>query len=212
MTLAKFGISGVAALALLGLAACDNGPSAVRTRDRDVATANIDTPAGGGAYSRDGGSGATAGGNRGGGVDDNSGYRASRIQGQGDSYWAGSKKYPAAESASYHFEHDGQDFGAKDVKDYVAKAHDFIGHPPQGTETIKRPNGDTLYYNAAHNVFAVATRDGAPRTMFKPRDGAAYWAQQKDRQSSSGPRTGYRSRSRDDNGGGRDSGNGDDQG
>ncbi len=203
----KFAIGGATAMMLFSLAACDNGPSAVRSRDRDVTTASIDTPAGGGAYSG-GGSGA----DRRGGGDDNSGFRASRVQGEGDSYWAGSKKYPAAESAAYHFQHDGQDFGAKDVKDYVAKAHAFIGHPPSGTETIKRPNGDTLYYNAAHNVFVVATRDGAPRTMFKPRDGAAYWAQQKDRQSNGGGRS-YRARNnRDDNGGGQSYGGGGDQG
>ena len=30
------------------------------------------------------------------------------------------------------------------------------------------------------NVFAVANKDGAPRTMFKPDEGAAYWQKQKD--------------------------------
>ena len=36
-----------------------------------------------------------------------------------------------------------------------------------------------LLYDAKTNVFAVATADGKPRTMFKPRTGAAYWAEQK---------------------------------
>ena len=29
----------------------------------------------------------------------------------------------------------------------------------------------------------MVTKDGAPRTTFKPRDGAAYWAQQKSRET-----------------------------
>ena len=33
------------------------------------------------------------------------------------------------------------------------------------------------------NVFAVANKDGAPRTMFKPDEGRAYWDKQKDRES-----------------------------
>ena len=33
------------------------------------------------------------------------------------------------------------------------------------------------------NVFAVATKDGAPRTMFKPETGQAYWDQQKQREA-----------------------------
>jgi len=53
-----------------------------------------------------------------------------------------------------------------------------VTSPPRGTETARRQNGDTLYYHAASNTFAVATADGTPRTMFKPDDGAAYWAEQ----------------------------------
>jgi hypothetical protein len=31
-----------------------------------------------------------------------------------------------------------------------------------------------MCYQASTNTFAVS-RDGVPKTMFKPRDGAAYW-------------------------------------
>ena len=37
---------------------------------------------------------------------------------------------------------------------------------------IDRANGDALLYDAKSNTFAVVTKAGAPRTMFKPRDGA----------------------------------------
>jgi len=55
---------------------------------------------------------------------------------------------------------------------------------------MKRANGDTLIYDPKGNVFAVATKDGAPRTMFKPDDGMDYWRKQKERetQSASGSR------------------------
>ena len=44
-----------------------------------------------------------------------------------------------------------------------------------------RANGDNLIYDPQSGLFAVARSDGAPRTLFKPEDGEAYWnAQQKD--------------------------------
>ena len=60
---------------------------------------------------------------------------------------------------------------------------------------MKRANGDTLIYQASTNTFAVVARNGTPRTMFKPDDGPAYWAQQKERAPTFGQR---RSSSRDE--------------
>ena len=52
--------------------------------------------------------------------------------------------------------------------------------------TTTRANGDTLMYDPASGLFAVARKDGAPRTVFKPDDGKAYWrAQQGQAKSSS---------------------------
>ena len=45
-----------------------------------------------------------------------------------------------------------------------------------------RANGDTLIYDPKANVFAVRSKAGAPRTMFKPDDGMAYWQEQKARE------------------------------
>ena len=95
------------------------------------------------------------------------------------------------------FERNGEAFGARSVDQFVKKAHAFVGHPPKGTETLTRKNGDTLYYNAGANTFAVANKDGAPRTMFKPDDGAAYWQKQKDREGKRQTAS-RRSRSADD--------------
>ena len=77
------------------------------------------------------------------------------------------------------YERNGADFAARSPEDYLAKVEAFTAKPPSGTETAKRPNGDTLLYQASTNTFAVVARDGTPRTMFKPDDGPAYWAEQK---------------------------------
>jgi len=49
---------------------------------------------------------------------------------------------------------------------------------------VARANGDALLYDAKTNTFAVVSKTGAPRTMFKPRDGANYWQQQVSREQS----------------------------
>lgn len=101
----------------------------------------------------------------------------------GKPVWAASRRYSAEESAQHAFDRNGGAFGAKDFDDYVRQAHAFVEHPPKGVETLARPNGDTLFYDAKANVFAVADKAGAPRTMFKPDDGGAYWQEQKDREA-----------------------------
>ena len=77
------------------------------------------------------------------------------------------------------YERNGAAFGARSADDYLAKVRAFTVSPPRDAETVKRPNGDTLIYQASTNTFAVVARNGAPRTMFKPTTGADYWAEQK---------------------------------
>ncbi len=97
--------------------------------------------------------------------------------------WTSTRKLSAQENAQKHFERDGQDFGARSVDEFVTKAHNFVSRPPKGTLTIVRPNGDTLFYDPKDNVFAVTTRSGAPRTLFKPDNGPEYWQEQVDREA-----------------------------
>ena len=77
------------------------------------------------------------------------------------------------------YERNGDDFDARSAEDYLDKVTTFTGRPPRDAETVKRPNGDTLIYQASTNTFAVVARNGTPRTMFKPTTGADYWAEQK---------------------------------
>jgi hypothetical protein len=97
----------------------------------------------------------------------------------GKPVWAATSRLSADEAARANFERNGADFGVESVPAWITKVHDFVESPPRGAERVTRTNGDILIYDAGNNVFAVVTKDGAPRTMFKPREGAAYWAQQK---------------------------------
>jgi pyocin large subunit-like protein len=101
----------------------------------------------------------------------------------GKPMWSSSRRGSAEENARKSFDRNGETFGARDLDDFVKKAHAFVDHPPAGTQQLKRANGDVLFYDPKGNVFAVANKDGAPRAMFKPDQGAAYWDQQKTRES-----------------------------
>jgi pyocin large subunit-like protein len=102
----------------------------------------------------------------------------------GKPMWAANRKHTAQENADYQFNKNGKDFGASSEAEYVAKTHAFVDAPPSGVKRIARSNGDALLYDARSNTFAVVTKAGAPRTMFKPHDGAAYWDQQVAREQS----------------------------
>jgi pyocin large subunit-like protein len=164
---------GISAMALLS--ACDNGPSAVAKKGSGTEVASAT------ATDR------TYGSDRRGGYDSGQpqvDHRKDEVAktDDGKPMWAPSKRFTAEEGAQKQFERDGDAFGAKTRDQFVQKAHAFVGHPPKGTLTLTRKNGDILYYDPKGNVFAVASKEGAPRTMFKPDDGMAYWEKQKDRE------------------------------
>ena len=45
---------------------------------------------------------------------------------------------------------------AKTLDQYVKKAHAFVGHPPKGTLTLTRKNGDILFYDPKGIIFVVS--------------------------------------------------------
>ena len=175
---------GVSALALLS--ACDNGPSAVKQTAAGSQMATAQAP------ERSSSSGGSFDEPK---VDHRKDVVAAADDGK--PMWAPSRRFSAQEGAEKQFERDGATFDAKTLDQFVKKAHAFVGHPPKGTLTLTRKNGDTLFYDPKGNVFAVASKDGAPRAMFKPDDGMAYWEKQKDRESK---QASSNRRSRDDQG------------
>lgn len=152
---------GMSIAGLLG--GCDNGPSAVAQRSggAEAAAAPVPGPASPAADRR----------------------RDSVKLMDGKPIWAASRRYSAEESAQRAFQRNGEAFGARSLEDYVRKARAFVERPPRGAETLTRANGDVLIYDPRANVFAVADKAGAPRTMFKPDEGGAYWQAQKDREA-----------------------------
>ena len=102
----------------------------------------------------------------------------------GKPMWAANRKHTAQENADFQFGNHGKEFGAVSEADFVTKVHRFIDAPPAGVQKLERANGDALLYDDKSNTFAVVTKAGAPRTMFKPHTGAAYWRQQVQRESS----------------------------
>lgn len=173
--------AGVAALALLS--ACDGGPASQPARPEAAAEARSGP---GGSAAVDVASAAA----------DAADGPAPKVDPRtqpvplvdGKPMWAPSSRRTAEEAAARQFERNGAAFGAKSLEDYVRKAQAFVANPPAGSETVTRPNGDRLIYDPKGNVFAVANKDGAPRTMFKPDDGAAYWEKTKNRSNERRPR------------------------
>lgn len=148
-----------------GLAACDAGPKAAGSHPAAV------TPAAAVAEQREAQSSSSA-------------YSSDRRRDQpvrllaGKPVWTSNRRMSAEENARSHFERDGADFDARTLEDFLGKAHAFTAKPPKGAKTIARPNGDLLIYDEKTNTFAVVARSGAPRTMFKPRNGREYWDEQ----------------------------------
>ena len=165
------------------LSACDNGPSAV---SKQAAGTQMATTGPASAPSAAGSAAA---------IDHRK--DAVAVAGDGKPIWAASKRYAAEEGARRAFERNGEAFDARSLDQFVMKAHAFVGHPPKGTQTLTRKNGDTLFYDPKGNVFAVADKSGAPRTMFKPDDGPDYWQKQKDTEAKAA-RTAKRPSANDD--------------
>lgn len=170
----KIGVAVLAmgAAALLSMSACDRVGHKDNARadrgdysDRAASKAERKAAKEAGRYGDDNGGG-------GGAVAQAPAYK------DGKPIWAANKRRTAQENIDKMFKRNGSDFGASSSEDYVAKAHAFLASPPHGVQTATRFNGDKLYYDARANTFVVATRDGAPRIMMKPRDGAAYWKDQ----------------------------------
>ena len=144
-----------AAAGLIALGGCGNGGSAVETRDRAGGEAM--------AASEEPSPSAVAG----------------AVREKARPVLTANRRETVDAKVTRLFERNGADFDAATAGDYLDKVRAFTTRPPVGTERVERPNGDVLLYQASTNTFAVVSRDGVAKTMFKPRDGAAYWAEQK---------------------------------
>lgn len=152
----RAGLTALGLMAGLGLAGCDNGASAVETRARNatedakpVAAADADTA------------------------------KAAEAETGAKPALTANRRESADAKVQRLFERNGSDFGTTTPEAYLAAVTAFTTRPPADAETVRRANGDVLIYQASTNTFAVVDSEGVPRTMFKPDDGAAYWAKEK---------------------------------
>jgi pyocin large subunit-like protein len=76
-----------------------------------------------------------------------------------------------------HFMKHGSEFGFTSSVQYLRAAQNLVAGG-QGVHTFVRANGDTLFYRAATNEFAVLTAQNVIRTFFTPTEGVLYWFQQ----------------------------------
>ena len=158
-------VTAALAATVLVLAGCDNGGSAVETRERSAAEPVGLTSA----------------------AAPDAAVETAAVEAAKPPVTA-NRRETADAKVQRLYARNGADFGATSADDYLQKVRAFTEDTPRGTETVKRPNGDTLFYQASTNTFAVVDRNGVPRTMFKPDDGPAYWAQQKERAPTFGQR------------------------
>jgi pyocin large subunit-like protein len=116
---------------------------------------------------------------------------------QGKPMWADNRRHSADENAQYQFEHHGTELGARDLNDFLVKAHRFVNAPPAGALTLTRANGDKLLFDPGSGLFGVVRSDGAPRTVTKPGEGKAFWDKQVEENRTGGTRTAARAKSDD---------------
>lgn len=152
----RAGLTALGVIAGLGLAGCDNGPSAVETRDRAAVPEDAKPMSGG-----------------------PDGQVAKSAPAEAKPVLTANRRETVDAKVQRLFERNGSDFGTTTPEAYLAAVTAFTTRPPADAETVRRANGDVLIYQASTNTFAVVDSDGVPRTMFKPDDGAAYWAKEK---------------------------------
>ena len=150
------GLTALGLVAGLALAGCDNGASAVETRER-AATDDAKPVA----------------------VVDAESAKTTEGASEAKPVLTANRRETVDAKVQRLFERNGAAFGTTTPEAYLAAVTAFTTRPPADAETVRRANGDVLIYQASTNTFAVVDSDGVPRTMFKPDNGAAYWAKEK---------------------------------
>ncbi|MBA4155810.1 hypothetical protein, partial [Flavobacterium sp.] len=88
--------------------------------------------------------------------------------------WNSTKTKTAVENAFYHWEKHGKEFPELlNAKQYVEYAHEFF---KSKNALVKiRPKGEIIRYDLLSNTYGTFTKNGVPKTMFKPKQGIVYF-------------------------------------
>ncbi len=85
------------------------------------------------------------------------------------SIWTARKNVTSVENAFGHFGKHGDEFdGIQNSLQYVRKARGWFDNPTSTTLSRTRKNGDVVRFDPATDYFGVMTKDGTPKTFFRP--------------------------------------------
>jgi len=90
--------------------------------------------------------------------------------------WTSTKDRSEVINAFKHWEKHAAEFPEfNNSLEYVLGANKFMTNPEVNTLIKVRTNGDKVFYNPKSNIIGIQTKNGVPRTLFKPEDGLKYW-------------------------------------
>ena len=108
---------------------------------------------------------------------ENASGMATRIGAPSKPIWSKTKDLSSAQNALKHWRDHGKQFeGIQNSKQYVENVWKFRDR----TDVLikVRANGERVLYDHPNNTFGVFTREGVPKTMFKPIDRMEYFKNQ----------------------------------
>lgn len=83
--------------------------------------------------------------------------------------WTATANKTSAQNAYRHYKDHHADFpDVQNALQYVQKATDWLHNPPPEADFCFRPNGDFVVFDETTDYFGVMTKDGVPRTFYKP--------------------------------------------
>lgn len=74
---------------------------------------------------------------------------------------------------------DQKEYGKITKNEYLEIAQNIIGSDSPNVLSKKRADGSRVFYDKKNNDFVVLSKDGYIQTLFKPKDGIAYYNRQK---------------------------------
>jgi pyocin large subunit-like protein len=102
-------------------------------------------------------------------------YFAKEELNAGKQIWSSTKNKTSVQNAFGHWKDHKNEFPELlNVKQYVERCRNLIQNS-EGTLTKIRPNGEILRYHLNSNTFGAFTKEGVPKTMFRPRESLRYW-------------------------------------
>jgi hypothetical protein len=86
-----------------------------------------------------------------------------------DPIWTATRNKSSVENAYGHFvKHGGEFDDVQNSLQYVRKARGWFDNPTSTTLSRTRSNGDVVRFDPETDYFGVMTKDGTPRTFFRP--------------------------------------------